>query len=81
MEKSLTMPKKVKGNPLGFSTFILSQNSKKIKGDPLVGKISKKVAQCRKKLKRDLKSRPVLYETRKKGKTFLVQFPGPTGTI
>ena len=51
----------------------------------------KKVSQCRKKYweplgiekteKGTLESRPVLYGTRKKRKTFLVQFSGPTGTI
>ena len=52
--KSLTMPKKLKGRTLwDFSTSILLQNSKKLKGDPFVGKIFfwKKVAQCRKNLK------------------------------
>ena len=39
MEKSLTMPKKLKGWTLWeFSTSILSQNVKKLKGDPF-GKI------------------------------------------
>ena len=42
-------------------------------------KFSKKVPQCRKKLKgRTLWSRPVLYVTRE---TFLVQFLGPPGTL
>ena len=42
-------------------------------------KFSKKVPQCRKKLKgRTLWSRPVLYVTRE---TFLVQFLGPPGTF
>ena len=37
LEKSLTMPKKLKGRTLwDFSTSILSQNSKEIEGDPLV---------------------------------------------
>ena len=56
MEKSLTMPKKLKGWTLWvFSTSILSQNIKKLKGDPL-GKIffRKKVSQCRKKTERGL---------------------------
>ena len=35
-EKSLTMPKKLKGGTLwDFSTSVLSENSKKLKGDPL----------------------------------------------
>ena len=33
---TMTMPKKLKGGPLGLSTSILSQNIKKMKGDPLV---------------------------------------------
>ena len=36
-KKSLTMPKKLKGGTLwDFSTSILSENIKKLKGDPLV---------------------------------------------
>ena len=47
------MPKKTeREDPLGFSTSILLQNSKKLKGDPFVGNFFlKKVAQCRKNLK------------------------------
>ena len=42
-------------------------------------KIGKKVSQCRRKSKGGtLWSRPVLYVARE---TFLVEFPGPTGTI
>ena len=74
---------------------------------PFYNIFSKKVSQCRKKLKygpfgifqhpfsrkfqcltmpKKLKggtlySRPVLYATRKKSKTFFVQFCGPTGTF
>ena len=37
IEKSLTMPKKLKGGTLwDFSTSILSENIKKLKGDPSV---------------------------------------------
>ena len=80
--KSLTLSKKkLKGGTLwDFSTSILSQTPKKLKGDPL-GKIfpEKKVSQCRKITERGtLWSRPVLYVTRE---AFLVQFLGPTGTI
>ena len=38
LKKSLTMPKKLKGRTLwDFSTSILLQNSKKLKGGPFVG--------------------------------------------
>ena len=55
------MPKNSKGgvfnkNPLGFSTFILSQNIKKMKGDPLGNFFPKKVSQCRK-----IEREPVCY--------------------
>ena len=34
LKKSLTMPKKLKGGLWDFSTSILSENIKKLKGDP-----------------------------------------------
>ena len=50
--KSLTMPKKLKGGTLwDFSTSILSQNIKKLKGDPLGKFFSKKSLTMPKKLK------------------------------
>ena len=54
-----------------FSRLILSQYNKKLKGT-LWGIFSEKVSQCRNKTERvdPLVSRPVLYVTRKKGKTF-----------
>ena len=62
---------KLKGWTLwDFSTSILSQNIKKMQGDPL-GKFffEKKVSQCRKKMKAGtLWSRPVWYVTRKNKK-------------
>ena len=59
------MPKKTERDALGFSNIILSQNSKKMKGDPLRKKLSRKVSQCRKQLKGGtLWCRPVLYVTR-----------------
>ena len=69
LEKSLTMPKKLKGWTLwGFSTSILSQNIKKLKGGPFGEKNNfsgKKDSQCRKKTERGtLWSRPVWYVTR-----------------
>ena len=49
------MPKKLKGRTLwDFSTSIPLQNSKKLKGNAVVEKNWKKVAQCRKKFKRVL---------------------------
>ena len=67
-EKSLTTPKKIERGILwDFSIPSLSQNPKKLKGDPL-GKIlfRKKVSQCRKKTERGiiLWSRPALYVMR-----------------
>ena len=53
IEKNLTMPKKLKRRTLwDFSTSILLQNSKKIERGTLFLKKLKKVAQCRKNLKR-----------------------------
>ena len=71
LKKSLTMPKTLKGWTLwGFSTSILSQNIKKLKGDPF-GKIffPEKSLNAEKKLKRGtLWSRPVWYVTRENRK-------------
>ena len=48
------MPKKLKGGTLwDFSTSILSQNSKKIEGDPLGEKFSPKKVAMAKKAKRE----------------------------
>ena len=62
------MPKKTeRGDPLRLLTSILSQNIKKLKGDPC-GKnffSEKKVSQRRKNLKGTLQSLLVLYVTRK----------------
>ena len=68
MGKSLTMPKKLKGGTLwDFPTSLLSQNIKKMQGDPLRKKIPKKMSRsAEKKLKGGtLWSRPVWYVTRK----------------
>ena len=52
----------------------------KIEGDPRL--IFEKVAQCRKIVKRGVFSLARYCMLRgKRGKAFLVQFPGPTGTI
>ena len=69
------MPKKLKGGPFGF---FLSQNSKTLKGDPLVEKNMKKVAQCRKKTK-GVPFGLVRYCVTRE--TFLVQFPGLRGDL
>ena len=75
-EKSLTMPKKLKGRTLcDFSSIVAKLQ--KIEGGPFVGKkVFEKSRTVPKKW--TLWSRPVLYVTRE---TFLVQFLGPTGTF
>ena len=66
------MPKKAeREDPLRFFNIHSVAKLQKMKGDPLVEKKLKKVAQCRKNLKGTLWSRPVLYVTRE---SFLVQF-------
>ena len=82
------MPKKLKGGTLwDFPTSILSQNIKKMQGDPLREKNSKKnpkknVSQCRKKLKGGLFGLARYGMLRgKTGKTILVQFARPNGAI
>ena len=53
-EKSFTMPKKTEREAFwDFSTFILSQNSKKIKGEPFGGKIFEKSRTMPKKTERE----------------------------
>ena len=49
-EKNLTMPKKLKGGPFwDFSTSVLSENSKKIEGEPFGNFFfRKKVSQSQK---------------------------------
>ena len=77
MKESLTRPKKLKGGP-----FVIFKHSpaklQKNEGDPLVKKNRKKSHNA-KKLKGDPLVSPgiVCYAE----KTFLVQFPGTTGTI
>ena len=75
------MPKKTeRGTLWDFSTSILSQNSKKLKGDPLEKYFfPKKVSQCQKKLKGGLARYGMLCG--KTGKTFLVQFARPNSAI
>ena len=70
-KKSLTMPKKLKGRTLwGFSTFILSQNIKKLKGGPFGEKLffPEKSLNAEKTERGTLWSRPVWHVTRKNGK-------------
>ena len=69
-EKNLTMPKNWKGTLWDFSTSILSQNSKKMKGGPSGKFFSEKSLAVPKKLKGGtLWSRPVWYVTRENRKT------------
>ena len=69
-EKNLTVPKKtVRGTLWDFPTSILTQNSKKLKGDPLGKNFSKNSLAVPKKNERGtLWSRPVWYVTRKNRK-------------
>ena len=72
------MPKKTERRTIwDFSTSILLQNSKKLKGAFRGGKSFFEKSRLVPK-KWTLWSRPVLYVTRE---TFLVQFLGPTGTF
>ena len=74
------MPEKTERGTLWyFSTSIQSQNFKEIEGGTLWGFVFDKKSQCRKKLnsKGDINS----MLRGKKGKTFLVQFLGPTITV
>ena len=76
------MPKKTeRGTLWDFSTSILSQNSKKIEGDPLGKKFPKKVSQCRKKKGGPFGLARYGMLRGKTGKTFLVQFARPNGAI
>ena len=80
LKKCLTRTKKLKGGTLwDFSSSILLQNSKNMKGNLLGNFFSQKGLATPKKTERGiLWSRLVLYVTRE---TFLVQLPGPTGAI
>ena len=82
--KSLTMPKNGKGDPLGFSNIhSVAKQQKKLKGDPLGKKISgKKSRSAEKKLEGGpfgLAGYGMLRG--KTGKTFLVQFARPNSAI
>ena len=67
--------KPLKGDPFGFSNNYAVAKHQKIKGDSLAEKKRKKGLTMSKKTERGtLYSLPVLYVTRKKRKTFLVQF-------
>ena len=77
------MPKKLKKGPLGF--FIIHSVAKlqKNKGGHFGGKkFEKKLHSAEKTERGDLLVSPVFVcYAGKKGKTFLVQFTGPPGTI
>ena len=78
------MPKKLKGGTLrDFSTSILPQNIKKLKGGPFRKKFfRKKVSQCQKKLKGTPFSLSRYGMLRgKRGTTFFVQFARPNESI
>ena len=83
-KKSHNVEENGKGGPFGgLSTSILSQNIKKLKGDPL-GKFfsGKKVSQCRKNWKGGPFGLAWYCMLRgKRAKTFLVQFARPNGAI
>ena len=67
---------------MGFFQHLFCRKPQKIEGGPFGGKKLKEVAQCRKKLTGgpfSLARYCMLLG--KKGKTFLVQLPGPRGTI
>ena len=76
------MPKKTdRGALWDFSTSILPQNIKKLKGGPFGEKfVRKKVSQSRKKTERGTLSRYGMLHG-KRGKTFLVQFARPNESI
>ena len=75
------MPKQLEGGPFEiFQHPFCPKTLKKLKGDPSgIIFFGKKCPTMPKKLQGGtLSSRTVLYVTRE---TFLVQFPGPTGTF
>ena len=67
-EKSLTMPKKLSGDPLGFFNIHSLAKHQIIEGGPFGELFSKKSLTTPKKLKWGPFSLPVLYVTRKRGK-------------
>ena len=78
--KSLTMPKKLKGDPsVFFNIHSAAKLKQKLKGALLVI-FCQKWHYAEETERGTLESRPVLYVTREKGKTFLVHFLGPTST-
>ena len=72
------MEKNREGDPCGF--FNIHSVAKLEKGTFWGNFVSGKKRNGEKTIRGTLRSRPVLYVMRKKGETFLVQFPGPTGT-
>ena len=89
MEKKQIFEKKVsqcrkteRGILWGFSTSILTQNSKQIEGGPFGEKNPKKSLAVPKKIKRGPSGLARYGMLRgKTGKTFLVQFARPNGAI
>ena len=77
------MPKKLKGEPFGiFIIHSVSQNIKKMQGDPLGEKFPKKSLAVPKKMKGGLFGLARYDMLRgKTGKNFLVQFARPNGAI
>ena len=79
MKKSLTMPKKSKGGPFGiFQHPICRKTPEKLK--PFAEFFSKESRTLSKKLKGGSFSFARYCMLRGKRKTFLIHFPGPTGT-
>ena len=81
--KSLTMPKNWKGDPLGFFNIHSVAKHQKIEGGPFWEKnFRKKVSQCRKKIGRgDPLVSPGMVCYAGKQETFLVQFARPNSAI
>ena len=83
-----TFPKKIsqcrknlKGDPLGFFNIHSVAKHQKVEGDPLGIFFEEKSHNDEKTERGTLWSLPVLYVTRKKRKTLLVQFARPNDSI
>ena len=73
------MPKKLKGEPLGFFSIHSVAKHQKMEGGPFGEFFFQKKSQCRKKLKRGPFS--LFRYCMLRGKTFLVKFAGPNDSI
>ena len=82
-KKSHNTEKTEREDPLGvFQNPFCSKTSKKLNGGPFGKKIRKKSLNAQRKTKMgDPLVSPCNVCYAEKGKTFLVQFPGPTGEI